>query len=496
MSLESGVRRLDEFPTIPSSMDPISTNSTFPLPLASARVAAVSPKRTRSLSIGGKPISEGDDSPSRIFDEWKGRSASSIRANVKRGRSVASAPGDSPGPQSLRTDNSARPISRGRPHLDNEAPLGPSRKRESTKQQELSRGRTIRRANSYPDNIESRKRRKVDGGVRPPGKSVTERTESIKNTLRVSEGPERIIMAPLPLTEMITHSDSGENVVYEQRGAFKLKKSKGVDEFRFPKSLSQPEPIWRAGDGFSSDEAKPDFMFLVNSTHKQRGSGSLPGIGKLQLEVENVNKENLRSSGISRPKTQHLSQYAMTRRRGAVKDVWPTRENFSEELEVRKRNPTVPENEKIIPSTLLPQPTPEPRPREIFTYNPLPLRARKHSDFEHFGQRLRGSGELSTTRDAEPRNMEVFHMGQLEPGDNTECEYEEEYEAGEDDEFVLATNYDEELDEAEEHITSHEDASNASRSRESSTNHSAIFISNGETDELQADEQHPNGNNC
>ncbi|OTA94299.1 hypothetical protein M434DRAFT_384038 [Hypoxylon sp. CO27-5] len=491
MSLEPGCSQFDELPTISLSADPISTSSTSPRPLTGTGFVAVLPERTRSLNIDGKVVSERASVRSHATDERRARSASPVRTNAKRRRSVAPAPGDDLGRQSSRTNNSTTSTDRDGSFPNSDASLGISSRRSHTpKQREPSRGRTIRRATSYPNEDEPRKRQKLNGKDTTLSKIATGRTESIKNSFATIKGPEKLIIPPLPLSGNVDHDDGNGNIAYERRGSFRLKKSKTVDEFRFPKSPSQPEPIWRAGDGFSSDEAKPDFMFLVTSTHKQRRPGPLPGMGKLQLEVENPSKEDLHGLGISQPKVQRLSQYKIKRRRGAVKDVWPNRENFSEELDVRKRNPTVPEDGIIIPSTVPPQPTPKPRAREMSMYNPRPSRARKPSDFEHFGQRLQKSGEPSTTDDTEPRTMPIFHIGQLEPGSGEECEYEEEYETGEDYEFMPSTNYNEEPDESEYYTTNHEDASCASQSREPSTQHSTISIPDGGKDELRVAEQH------
>ncbi|KAI1141936.1 hypothetical protein F5Y05DRAFT_422205 [Hypoxylon sp. FL0543] len=487
MSLGSGALELHELPMISSSVAPVSTNSTLPLSSIGTGATAVLPERTRSLHIDGKLISERVAAHNRIPDGRRGRSATPIRAQAKRRRSVASAPGGDLGYQSSRINDSTRPAGGDSSHPNNEIlARPPSRRSEVTKEQELPRGRTIRRATSYPGGFESRKRRKLNGESRTSSKSVAEKTERTKNT---TKGSEKIVLAPLPLSGDSEQNDGESNLAYERKGAFRLKKrSKGADEFRFPKARSEPEPLWRAGDGFSSDEAKPDFMFLVTSTHKQRTSASLPGIGKLPLEVEDANKENLHGSGISKPKVQRPSKYKLKRLRGTINDVWPNRENFSEELEVRKRNPTVPEDKEIIPSTVLPKSTPEPRARETFSYNPHLSRARKHSDFEHFGQRPGKSDEFHTTSVTRPQTLQAFHIGQPESGDE-ECEYEEEYETGEDYELVPATDYIEESDEDGEHIISHEDTSGASRSRESSAHDSAISFTKGDKSGLQMAEK-------
>lgn len=269
---------------------------------------------------------------------------------------------------------------------------------------------SVRRVTPYPDAVESRKRSRVDG----------------------AENQASPLLAQLPLSgDVETHNSDGE-VIYEKKGAFRLKRNKANLEFRFPKSLSQPEPLWRAGDGFSSDEAKPNFMFSMTGTHKQKKPRLLLGIGKLQLESEKIAKEDASGRHLKRSKAQHLTEYDMERRRSVAKDIWPTVENFAEELVVRTRNPTVPDNEIIIPSTIPPKPTPVPRPRELLKYVPPSSRKRKHSEFENFGRRLQAHVSASAGN-LEPRGA---HFNQLEIENDEEYEDEEregEYEIEEDE---------------------------------------------------------------
>ncbi|KAI1379541.1 hypothetical protein F4677DRAFT_336033 [Hypoxylon crocopeplum] len=411
MSSEPVTLRLDEVPTIPSSIDPISTTSTICRPLISGRVDTVLPDRTRSLNADG---------------EWRGRSASPSRANKKRGRSVASAPGGSVGGRLLRRNSSTRTTDSDNSHSHGGA---------AQKQRSLPRGRSARRATPYSDQPESRKSRKVDDTHEISSEPTAKRSRSIKRLLKVTKGLERPLVAQLPLSGNV---ESDEQATYERKGAFRLKSKESKDEFRFPTPKSQPEPLWHAGDGFSGDEAKPGFIFSMTGTHKPTKPQSLPGIGKLQLESAEASKDDPRGSGTSNPKPKSSFQYAIKRRRGVAKDVWPTRKNFAEELQMRQRNPTAPDPEKVISSTVPLPSTPEPQAREALKYIQSSQRERKPLDFESFGQRLL-LGELSCVEDKELLNTDPSELGDYE-------EYEYERLEGEEDEGLEEGDYEEEED--------------------------------------------------
>ncbi|KAI0161006.1 hypothetical protein GGR52DRAFT_562517 [Hypoxylon sp. FL1284] len=164
----------------------------------------------------------------------------------------------------------------------------------------------------------------------------------------------------------------------------------------------------------------------MTGAHKQKRPRPLPGVGKLELEADNP-VQDVSGRPARRPGAPHLTQYDMRLRRGAAKDVWPTVQNFAEELAVRKRNPAVPENEKITPSTLTPQPTPVPETRESIRLRhvpPLSSRQRAHSEFENFGRRLQTQIPASVGNSGAP----VAHVDQPD----NECDGEhDEYEEGE-----------------------------------------------------------------
>ncbi|KAI2466245.1 hypothetical protein F4781DRAFT_434609 [Annulohypoxylon bovei var. microspora] len=438
-------------------------------PLTSARVVAVLSERTRSLSIDDK------------LAIGRGKSTSPIRAKVKRRRSVASAPGDTIGRQLIRKNSPAVPFDRSILLPRNEAePKFYSQETEAQQQQMLLNGSSRKRRISHADEIKSRKRNKaIDENKTSNKLPGLERSESIKRLLKVTKGPERSLVPPLSLSGDV--EDYNQEAAYERRGAFRLKRDiEGSDEFRFPKPHNRPEPLWRAGDGFSVEEVRPNFVFLMTGSHKQKKANTIPGLGELQLETGDGSKEDLRSSGISRRKTQHISQYETKHRRGVAKDVWPTIDNFTEELEVRKRNPTVLENEKIISSTMRPQPTPAPRARETIGYNPLSLmRKRRASHFENFGQRLGNDNMISNTCITETQIDPTQPESEESFGD--EAEYEEYEVEGEEEDYepVPSTSTNREIDgNAEHNLSNKEDTSSDASSKESGIRDSAIFVPN------------------
>ncbi|KAI1386678.1 uncharacterized protein F4822DRAFT_444992 [Hypoxylon trugodes] len=488
MPSSPSIARLSEIPNMPSSADPISSGSTNYQPLSSARIASLLPDRTESRNFDGGIDSGGNEAARPDSHGRRGRSVTPVRANVKRKRSVASAPGDTTG-QLLRRSSSTASVTGHDSNLyNNTNTKDPPRRPNTPHQRNISRGRSSRRKTPDTNDVETRKRRKVDGKDGRSREPPSGGAENIKKSFKVTKGSDALVIQQLSLSSTAEHNN--EEIAYERKGAFRLKKNKRVGQFRFPKSKSQPEPLWRAGDGFTGDEARPDFVFPMARLNKQR-SRSLPGVGKLQLETEN--ESTLEPSGLrsDRPKATNLSQLEMKRRRGPPKDVWPTRDNFTEELAVRKRNPTVPEGETIIPSTVPFRPAPSPHVRETYSYNRPSTLKRKHSDFENFGQRLRNGDKLGSMIDIQSRPQQVHHMGYYEPADGGEHEDGERDEA-EEDEIVPCSVYSGELSMDEETSTGYRESSGASPDRQSSTDESAMPAAGSER-ELQEAKSYSDG---
>ncbi|KAL7627716.1 hypothetical protein AAE478_001911 [Parahypoxylon ruwenzoriense] len=407
-------------------MDPVPIVA--PRLLTSARVAAVLPERTKPLNINRKTSSGPKADQGLDTEERRGRSASPIRANVKRRRSVASAPGDVLGtrPPSCASSRDS-------------CPLGGL----TSGQRIPSSGRSIRQATPFPDDAELLKLQKVTGRSNTPKTPTVGENGNIKRSLRVTKTPS-LATPELSLPGNAEQDDVNKGIAYETKGVFRLKKHVPTHEFRSPRPLGQSEVLWRPGDGFSEDEARPDFMFLMTGTHKRKRSQSLPRIGKLEFEQKDREELGTCASGNSRPKTQRLTQYEMRLRRGVAKDIWPTINNFSEELDARARNPTVPSKE-IVPSTVSPKPQQVPQPRGMFGYVPPPLRRRNDSDFENFGrcfQRHREPKASTGEEMPQPTECRTRQSSRIENGDDEEREDEksdeEEYEMEDESELVAA----------------------------------------------------------
>lgn len=91
--------RPNDLPSTPSSVDPVSTDSTTNQPLTNVGIEAILPEHVGSFDIGEMPTLERDEERNHEFSTRRVRSTSPLRANVKRKRSVASAPGDVSGEQ-------------------------------------------------------------------------------------------------------------------------------------------------------------------------------------------------------------------------------------------------------------------------------------------------------------------------------------------------------------------------------------------------------------
>ncbi|RYP37211.1 hypothetical protein DL767_003030 [Monosporascus sp. MG133] len=129
-------------------------------------------------------------------------------------------------------------------------------------------------------------------------------------------------------------------------GAFLLKKDRNRDKFSSPKASSQPEPIWRIGDGFSEDEKRLEPGFLIPGKHKRRRTRSLSRIGR--LETESGAGKDTQATGL---KFGTVPEQQFKRRRGPPKDIWPTTKNFADDTTVRVADRTIPDSQSFIPET-------------------------------------------------------------------------------------------------------------------------------------------------
>ncbi|RYP80416.1 hypothetical protein DL770_006221 [Monosporascus sp. CRB-9-2] len=145
--------------------------------------------------------------------------------------------------------------------------------------------------------------------------------------------------------ECVPNTDDEESP-FVTVGTFLLKKDHNRDKFSSPRSSSQPEPIWRIGDGFSEDEKRLEPGFLIPGKHKKRRNRSLSRLG--QLETESGAGKDTRTTGL---KFETVPEQQSKRRRGPPKDVWPTMENFADDTILRAADRTIPDSQSFIPET-------------------------------------------------------------------------------------------------------------------------------------------------
>ncbi|KAI1807222.1 hypothetical protein F4811DRAFT_41636 [Daldinia bambusicola] len=475
MDYEPGTLQMNEWPTIPSSMDPILSSSTGDQPPNSTTEAIEPPECSRSPSAEDKPPSEPEEIPGLDLNTIRAMPTSPIRANVKRRRSVVSAPGDILARKPSRRNREIAPIDEYDPYrLSSSEASDDARERVQIPRQTSSADhRSRKRAASHPRGTSPRKRQRVDGGDTVSANTRVKRDRS-------TQKPQRVTLPELPLLEQDEYIDSSGEVAYERKGVFWLKKDKERNAFRFPKPLSQPEPVWRPGDGFSEEEVKPSFFFFMTGVSKQKRIEANPGLGKLQLETETASRDEGCESRISCSNARHLvlAQNGTRILNSTTKDVWPTRENFAEELGPRHQRLITPGQGVVIPSTRTPP------NKDMSLHKPLPMRKRKHSDFENFGRHLKENNNLHFSDNIGHRGSNMQHTNQPKPA-NGECEYEEECEGDLDNVIVPSICFANEIGEDRDALgTSYEDTLGPPHSRESSARDSAIFVTEDTENEL------------
>ncbi|KAI1638095.1 hypothetical protein F4809DRAFT_601245 [Biscogniauxia mediterranea] len=373
-------------PTIRSTREAIPSRSEEPRPLTAARVDAVL-RRTKSST--GDELNVGTQN--WHDDRTQPRPTSPIRANSRRRISVASAPEG--GGLLL---HYGRHLSRGRQYSTRvrdrasamSAPRASSQFRGRTRQRSPSRGRTRRRDSTpYPrDAAQSLQRRNANGQ-----RNVSQRPEGeINGNFQKSRGGSRATSntsgegSRRSAETCSSKTGNSEASSYVAKGNFLLHKARESDEFRLPKAKSQPDPIWRPGDGFSGDEARPDFIFSMTGSRKRKRSGSLSGIGKLQVEAEKVGKNSPSSPAANRPRIEHMMQRRMNYRSSGMKEIWPTLENFEDaSISLSPKREEL-ASEKNSCQTLSPLPSPASVPKSVGHY--VVPRNRGPFDFENFGR--------------------------------------------------------------------------------------------------------------
>ncbi|KAI1420937.1 hypothetical protein F5Y12DRAFT_790776 [Xylaria sp. FL1777] len=369
---------------IPPSMDPIYTGQSAPLALTAEGIRAILRRAKSAGYQSSSGASRGSVTPDEDDDKnehARARTNSPTRANSKRRRSAAPITYTEIRHRSLSGASVGTPS----PSLCSELGLYDRNNSSSgishpsiqygaaSDERSPSRGRTWRREDTPHPGIIRRDRNRQDD----------ERSNiSRRRQYRHSEAtPEQVGYSP-PSSEADDLVLSASS--YVTKGEFRLHNYQEPGEFRFPKSRSQPESIWKTGDGFSDDEARPQFVFPMTRKRKRRRSRSLSAFGQLSLYTEAALEHNPEEPTSTR---SHLKEsYRLWGRVGEMmKDLWPTRENFMEPSVAKKPRNIVTENYSTIESA--------PPFNPIFSSMSTPKvkqtvqRKRQASDFENFGKR-------------------------------------------------------------------------------------------------------------
>ncbi|KAH9891476.1 hypothetical protein F4778DRAFT_336411 [Xylariomycetidae sp. FL2044] len=444
-SSSSSTSSVGRLASIPSSMDPISTASTNEPPAvtrAATHAAALMP-HIHSLAGGMAP----ERVPSLKPLETSTRTTQSpVPANTRRKRPAASAPEDSrwevihsrtasdlsritDKPSGSRGRSSYRLTGSQNRRLSHDASQLPLHHIKGRQMRSPSRGRTRRRPTPLFD---FKLRQSSSPDQRSISKSKNSENCDLKSYFQVTKHA-TVDQTPdldeLSLTEETENNADSEKDGLIRRGWFLLQKNRGLDEFRFPKPANQAQASWRAGDGFSEDEARPGHPFLVTGTHKRiRRSDTVIGMGQLQLRENDRSQEAV---GVH-SSIEHSIQCRSECLRNTAKEEWPTLANFAEIPERRGSGLASMKAHTTLASTIL-NDRPEPvSPREDMATSQST--GRGCFDFESFRRIEKGDTAVPQRSDVYLLTREAYSVLQSTPtsGLRTESDGDEggDYEEG------------------------------------------------------------------
>lgn len=111
-----------------------------------------------------------------------------------------------------------------------------------------------------------------------------------------------------------------------------LSERQDINEYRFPVAISQPNQVWRPGDGFSDDEASPGFIFFLTGHKRRRQRTSLPALGSLPIRPHEEQASAIRDPYKRLNQARRRSIRRVKPSRAAPRDIWPTYANFMESI--------------------------------------------------------------------------------------------------------------------------------------------------------------------
>jgi hypothetical protein len=112
------------------------------------------------------------------------------------------------------------------------------------------------------------------------------------------------------------------------KGAFLLSAYPQNEEFRYLTVTNGRQLRYQPGDGFSPEEATPNFIFYVTGRKKHRRRYPLPGLGELSLGTPNEHKSIIPATMKRKKATETLDPHRVHLLRAAAKDIWPTPHDF------------------------------------------------------------------------------------------------------------------------------------------------------------------------
>ncbi|ETS83181.1 hypothetical protein PFICI_05057 [Pestalotiopsis fici W106-1] len=125
--------------------------------------------------------------------------------------------------------------------------------------------------------------------------------------------------------------DSKRNAWRAVKGGFLVSRNVQAENYLFPIRKGKPDPVWRAGDGFSDEEAAPDFLFYVTGQKKRMKPASTTDFGVLPLlPAMDEHPGSIRHSRKRRKvgESSLIDRAALLR--GVANEPWPTYKNFME----------------------------------------------------------------------------------------------------------------------------------------------------------------------
>ena len=175
------------------------------------------------------------------------------------------------------------------------------------------------------------------------GEEPKESANELNNDLE-SFSDESIESQRLTPDELSLSGSEESDAGIERLGAFLLKNGRKESRFSLPRTNNRRKSTWLVGDGFSGDEGNPGFGLFGIVKRKRRRSRSRSRAD--QPETEPTVHRKTRTNRLD---FNHSTDKISKHRRGPPKDIWPTLQNFSEEIIAQGADRTIPDSRPTAP---------------------------------------------------------------------------------------------------------------------------------------------------